>query len=159
MAEANTKNLVLGLGGAFNPAHTQYVEVMRKARDWLNKHTHFTVVAGVLAVAPDGYVRAKAKRLGHRAMKAEHRIQLCRIACAEHQDWLGPYPRPSGSALEAAKKVKGNLKDSADVEVAVVVGADGATTKSFKAKWLTSKHNDYITVCVEMNLTLCHERD
>ena len=151
MAEGEKKKIIIGLGGAFNPVHTQHVQVMVMAREWLNKNTEYEVVAGVLAVAPDGYVKGKARKLQQRAMKAEHRVQLCSIACTEHGEWLRPYPRPCGSALESCKKTRENLmmeEEKEEIHLGVVVGADRATNKAFKSKWLSSKPYDHLTICI-----------
>ena len=151
MAEVSKKKLIIGLGGAFNPVHTQHVQVMVIAREFLERNTEYQVVAGVLAVAPDGYVRGKTRKLQQRAMKTEHRIQLCEIACVEQSDWLRPYPTPSGSALESCKKLREDLKkkgEKDDLHLAVIVGADRAINRAFKAKWSSSKPQDHLTVCI-----------
>ena len=151
MAEVPKKKIIIGLGGAFNPVHTQHVQVMVIAREFLEKNTEYQVVAGVLAVAPDGYVRGKTRKLQQRAMKAEHRIRLCEIACVEQSDWLRPYPTPCGSALESCKKLREDLKkkgEKDDLHLAVIVGADRAINRAFKAKWSSSKPQDHLTVCI-----------
>ena len=151
MAEGGKKKIIIGLGGAFNPVHTQHVEVMFMARDWINRNTGYQVIAGVLAVAPDGYVKEKTRKVPQRAMKAEHRIELCTIACTEYSDWLRPYPRPCGSALESCKKTREDLvkkAENGDIHLAVVVGADRAINRAFKAKWSSSKPYDHLTICI-----------
>lgn len=140
----DVKNVILCLGGAFNPVHTRHIQVMVEAKDWLEKNTHFRVIAGFLAVAPDGYVKKKCEKAQQMCIKGEHRVKLCDIACAEY-DWLKPYQRPIGSAEDCGKKVKQEMKLS-DVETAVIYGADRAITKSGTAKW--HKKSSQVIVCI-----------
>src|SRR5262249_53907692 len=81
---------VLALGGAFNPVHTQHIALMSLVKQVVEAEHDYTISAGYLAVAPDGYVRAKLK---DQAMKAEHRLAMCNLAMHGH-DWLLPCDRP-----------------------------------------------------------------
>ena len=81
----------------------------------------------------------------------KYRIRLCEIACVEQSDWLRPYPTPCGSALESCKKLREDLKkkgEKNDLHLAVIVGADRAIHRAFKAKWSSSKPQDHLTVCI-----------
>lgn len=151
MATAETKTkVILCLGGAFNPPHSRHVMAMVLGKQWLESNTNYQVVAGRLAIAPDGYVQTKTRKTGAKCMKAEHRIKLCELACCEQRDWLAPYHRPVGSAAECGEKTRLEmLKEfgkSVDLYVAVIVGADRAMNKSGHAKW--HKEFKHITVCI-----------
>lgn len=54
------KEIVLVLGGAFAPLHTQHVAAMNCAKKCAEEHG-YTVIAGYLAVSTDGYVKNKLK--------------------------------------------------------------------------------------------------
>ncbi|XP_060603398.1 uncharacterized protein LOC132756358 [Ruditapes philippinarum] len=139
-----TCNVILCLGGAFNPVHTRHIQVMVEAKKWLEENTHFRVTAGFLAVAPDGYVKKKCEKTLQMCIRGEHRIKMCEIAC-EGYDWLNPYKKPIGSAEDCGKTVKRELKQS-DVDIAVIYGADRAMNKSGNAKW--HKNSSQIIVCI-----------
>ena len=156
MAEADgpegRKPLIIALGGAFNPVHTQHVAVMEMAKIWIDKNTKYEVIGGCLAVAPDGYVKGKTRKTGQRAMKSEHRIKLCEIACQRCRAWLKPEAKTHGSALQAAKELKEEILRSKDnthtsIENAVIVGADRAVNAK-SAKWMNDKTPKNITLCV-----------
>lgn len=137
-------DVIVCLGGAFNPVHTRHIEVVNEAVNWVKENTKFKVIAARLAVAPDGYVKAKYKRNKQKCMKAEHRIQLCEIACKE-SEIIKPYMFPVGSALDCGEKVKRELGRK-DAKIAVICGADRAVLKSGNAKW--NKKANGITLCI-----------
>ena len=144
--------LIIALGGAFNPVHTQHVAIMKMAKEWVDRNTRYEVIAGCLAVAPDGYVKGKTRKTGQRAMKAEHRIRLCEIACQKCKTWLKPGARTQGSALQAAKEFKEEIIRSKDythkdITIAVIVGADRAINAK-SSKWMSEKPPKNITLCV-----------
>lgn len=143
------EKVILCLGGAFNPVHTRHVLAMVLVKRWLEANTNYIVVAGRLAVAPDGYVKAKSRKSQCKCIKAEHRIELCKIACSSHSEWLAPYHRPVGSAAEVGEKTKVEMIQSGtkeNIHVAVIVGADRAMNKTGHAKW--HKECSNITVCI-----------
>ena len=143
--------MVLCLGGAFNPVHTQHIALMVVAKRWIYQNTDYDVIAGGLAVAPDGYVKGKTKKLNQNCMKDTHRIRLCELACeeADQHSWLRTYPKPFGSALECGKRIIADSKHlSSYVKVAVILGADRAVNKRGRAKWQLSKEPEYVTVCI-----------
>ena len=138
------ENVIVCLGGAFNPVHTRHVDVIETAMQWLEDNTNYHVVGGRLAVAPDGYVKSKCRRTGELCMKAEHRINLCKLTCAGHE-MIKPYHKTVGSAMDCGQRVKweDNLKKT---QIGVIVGADRAMSKSGQKKWKTK--NKCITICV-----------
>ncbi|KAL3872388.1 hypothetical protein ACJMK2_040317 [Sinanodonta woodiana] len=141
--------VILCLGGAFNPVHTRHVMALVVAKRWLEDNTNYEVVAGRLAVAPDGYVLGKMKKKNAKCMKAEHRIRLCELSCKDDNEWIKPFPKPIGSAFECGMKTKYDLehnKNCKDLQIAVIIGADRAIDRRGHAKW----HREYshITLCI-----------
>ena len=131
---------VLVLGGAFNPVHTQHIALMTLVKSVVETQHNYTIIAGCLAVAPDGYVRAKLKE---QAMKAGHRLTMCNLAMRGH-DWMLPCDRPYGSALECGLARRAHK----DVRVLVVVGADRAMGKPERAKWRRAPKDGIVTICI-----------
>jgi nicotinic acid mononucleotide adenylyltransferase len=131
---------VLALGGAFNPTHTQHLALMNFVKRAVEDKYPYTIVGGCLAVAPDGYVRAKLK---DRAMKAKHRLAMCNLAVQDHS-WLRPCDRTYGSALDCGR----SQRPSDEVLVMVVVGADRALNRPERAKWRRPRPEGLVTVCV-----------
>lgn len=148
--DANTKSqLILCLGGAFNPIHTRHVMAMVITKQWIEANTDHKVITGKLAVSTDGYVQTKTRKSGDRCIKSHHRIKLCELACQEYSDWLSPYYRSCGSAAECGERTKRDLiKSTGDtnIDIAVIVGADRAVNKSGFAKW--HKVSKHITICI-----------
>ncbi|WAR05999.1 NMNAT-like protein [Mya arenaria] len=139
-----SEDVIVCLGGAFNPVHTRHVEVLQTAVDWLEANTKYHVIAGRLAVAPDGYVKNKCKRSKDRCIAAEHRIKMCELACDGH-DLIKPYSKTVGSANDCGEKVKRDMHLT-EAKIAVILGADRAMSRSGQGKW-TSK-GKVTTVCV-----------
>jgi hypothetical protein len=100
----------------------------------------YTLVAGCLAAAPDGYVRTK---LADQAMKTRHRLAMCNLALREH-GWLLPCDRPYGSALDCGL----HRRPREGVRILVVLGADRAMGRLDRAKWRRAPKQDVVTVCV-----------
>jgi hypothetical protein len=98
------------------------------------------ITAGYLAVAPDGYVRAKLK---NQAMKAVHRLAMCNLAM-RGQDWLQPCDRTYGSAPECGLP----RRQREDIRVLVVLGADRAMGRPERAKWRRPAKEGMVTVCI-----------
>jgi nicotinic acid mononucleotide adenylyltransferase len=130
----------LVLGGAFNPVHTQHIALMSLVKEVVETEHNYTISAGYLAVAPDGYVRAKLK---DQAMKAEHRLAMCNLAM-RGQDWLLPCDRPYGSAPECGLR----RRQRGGIRVLVVLGADRAMGRPERAKWRRPTKEGMVTVCV-----------
>jgi nicotinic acid mononucleotide adenylyltransferase len=130
----------LVLGGAFNPVHTQHIALMSLVKEVVETGYNYTISAGYLAVAPDGYVRAKLK---DQAMKAEHRLAMCNLAM-RGQDWFQPCDRTYGSALECGLR----RRQRGDVRVLVVLGADRAMGRPERAKWRRPAKEGIVTVCI-----------
>lgn len=75
--------VVLLMTGSFNPVHRGHVESLEIARLELEQRGYF-VAGGYLSPSHDSYVSAK---LGHKALPAPARLELCNIATAD-SDWL-----------------------------------------------------------------------
>jgi nicotinic acid mononucleotide adenylyltransferase len=132
---------ILVLGGAFNPVHPGHVALMELARSVVEADHGYRVLAGHLAVSPDGYVRQKLKG---QAMKAGHRLAMCNLAAQGH-DWIVPAVKPFGSAPECGL----HLRPRDDVRILVVMGADRALADSpERAKWRRASKHRIVTVCV-----------
>ncbi|KAK3594587.1 hypothetical protein CHS0354_000379 [Potamilus streckersoni] len=141
--------VILCLGGAFNPVHTRHVQALVIAKRWLEDNTNYEVVAGRLAAAPDGYVKGKMSKKNQKCMKAEHRIRLCELTCQDYNEWLQPFPKPVGSAFECGMKTKDDLehnKNCKDLQIAVIIGADRAINRRGHAKW--HREFSHITLCI-----------
>ncbi len=79
MAKSQQDEIILCVGGAFNPVHTQHVQMLNLAKSHLEANQqNLKIIAGCLAPAPDSYVKRKL-RTG-RAMKAQHRLLMCKLA-------------------------------------------------------------------------------
>ena len=135
---------VICLGGAFNPVHSRHIQVMQEVKTWLAENTLYRVIAGLLAVAPTGYVKNKCKT--QKCIKAEHRIELCKLAC-EQIDWINPDDKPIGSALASGIQFQRKMARHAGTHIIVIVGADRAVNKSGHAKW-HKESKGVTTVCV-----------
>jgi hypothetical protein len=101
---------------------------------------NYAVRAGYLAVAPDGYVRAKLK---DQAMKAGHRLAMCNLALQD-QGWLLPCDRTYGSAPECGLR----RRQHQALRVLVVLGADRAMGRPERAKWRRPAKDGLVTVCI-----------
>ena len=139
-----SQDVIVCLGGAFNPVHTRHLEVVTEAMKWIKENTNFRVVDARLAVAPDGYVKSKCRRTGQKCMKGKHRIRLCELICKDN-DNVYPSTHTVGSALQCGERVKKDVPFP-DAKVAVIVGADRAVNNTGKAKW--DKKGNHVTICV-----------
>lgn len=117
---------ILSMGGAFNPVHTQHIETMQMAREYLEKEKGLVVHKGYLAVAHDGYVQNKMK--GMPMIKSFHRINMVNLAIKKHE-WLSPMHKCYGSAFECASSCA-----PSDCLKVIVIGADRAISRSLP-KW------------------------
>jgi nicotinic acid mononucleotide adenylyltransferase len=113
---------------------------MRLVKEVVETEHNYAISAGYLAVAPDGYVRAKLK---DQAMKAEHRLAMCNLAMQE-QDWLLHGDRTYGSAPECGLRRRAHV----GVRVLVVLGADRAMGRPERAKWRRPAKEGMVTVCI-----------
>ncbi len=135
-----TSEAILALGGAFNPVHTGHIAMMNLAKKVIEAERSYTVVAGYLAVAPEGYTLMKLK---DQAIKAEHRLAMCNLAIADHE-WFVSCERTHGSARECAQR----YRDHDDIKVFIALGADRAMKRPENAKWRFAPFDGTVTVCV-----------
>src|SRR5262249_55251494 len=139
-SEADAREAILVLGGAFNPVHTQHIALMALVKNVVEAEHPYRIRAGYLAVAPDGYVRTK---LADQAMKGEHRLAMCNLAMQSH-DWLIPCDRTYGSAPECGLR----RRENDGIWVLVVLGADRAMGKPERAKWRRPAKPGMVTVSI-----------
>ncbi|MGF1582295.1 MAG: hypothetical protein ACFCD0_23470 [Gemmataceae bacterium] len=134
------REAILVLGGAFSPVHPGHIDVMNLIKETIEAEHPYKIIAGYLAVAPEGYVLSKLK---HQAIKAQHRLAMCNLALQEH-DWLVPCERTHGSARECAQR----YRKHDDVKILIALGADRAMSYPEYAKWRWAPFDGTITVCV-----------
>ena len=143
MASSDIKiNAIMVLGGAFNPIHTQHIEIMNIAKNYLEMEHNFNIVKGFLAPAPQGYVINKMKN--DLVITSEHRINLCNLSVIKN-NWIIEINKCYGSALSCAKE-KNYQNDN--FEIVLVVGADRAVNTTNLPKWRKTMKSDCYTVFV-----------
>eukprot|EP01112_Ceratiomyxa_fruticulosa_P003567 TRINITY_DN1388_c0_g1_i4.p1 TRINITY_DN1388_c0_g1~~TRINITY_DN1388_c0_g1_i4.p1 ORF type:complete len:244 (+),score=20.03 TRINITY_DN1388_c0_g1_i4:126-857(+) len=77
------KFAVLICTGSFSPVHVMHLQIFKLARKFLeSKNIH--VVGGFISPSHDRYV---SNKLLKDAIRAEHRIKMCQLVCAQ-EDWL-----------------------------------------------------------------------
>ena len=126
------QQVVVVLGGALNPVHTQHTAALEQAALQLESHG-YAVRGCYLAPAPDGYVKRKvaAASLPARcALPGSLRVELCAAAAAECASRVLAPPKTYGSALQCGLDVRREGEG-----VVVLVGADRAATRAGR-KWL-----------------------
>lgn len=157
------KDAILVLGGAFNPVHTQHIDLLCSAKNQLEKTGEWNILGGYLAVATDGYVRNKLKSRNERTIKLEHRLALVREAMKD-QSWLSNSPfqnemlqRHDGSALALSERVKKLLKNS-NIQTLILIGGDRMMKKGIPIWRQSSNTHSVIRVGIgrldEQNVNL-----
>ena len=123
------RRAILVVGGAFNPIHTQHIDLLCLAKQELETSGQWTIVGGYFAVAPDNYVRRKLSSRSEPTIRLEHRLALVRLAIDKVQ-WLRESPfqmemlkQHDGSASALAQRLN-RLMKSNDIESLIVKGAD-----------------------------------
>lgn len=132
------KEVIIFLGGAFNPVHTNHIELFELAKNHLEKNSDFKVIEGYLVPALDSYVRNKVKDV--LAIKSEHRLAMCNLAIQKY-DWIKPINKCYASAFEFARQ----LSKKKDFQIAIITGGDRALGKNTPI-WRKPKKNDSITL-------------
>ena len=123
------KDAVLILGGAFNPVHTQHIDLLCLAKQELEISGQWNIIGGYLAVAPDNYVRHKLHSRNERTIKIKHRSGLINEAMKDIP-WLrnSPYQEEmlkqhDGSALALGQRLKSLLRND-DIQIFILIGGD-----------------------------------
>lgn len=132
---------VLALGGAFNPIHTQHIETIKIAKEYIEANSDFIIIEGFLAPAPAGYVKNKMKK-NDLVIQSECRIKMCNKAI-EGFEWMKPISSTYGSASNCAER----CKSCQDYKTIIVVGADRAITKR-NVKWRQNRKDHDYTVFI-----------
>ena len=117
------RQIVLCLGGSFNPVHINHIDAIVKAKEWLEDKTDFKVVSGFLVVTTDEYLKVKFINSNTKLLTKEHRLELCRIAVKPFS-WLNVYPETCASAFKAAQIL---TKADSSLYQGIVKGDDKCT--------------------------------
>ena len=70
------KDAIIILGGAFNPVHTQHIDLLCLAKQELETSGQWNIIGGYLAVAPDNYVLHKLHSRNEYTIQLKHRLRL-----------------------------------------------------------------------------------
>ena len=126
------RTIILSLGGSFNPIHKNHIDIMVKAKEWLEENTDFKVVSGILVVTTDNYLKNKFGRTSEKILTAEHRMALCKLSCGPHEEWLAVHPVPCVSAYRAGLTYWNNDNT---MHVGLVMGADKYDLYQVRSRW------------------------
>eukprot|EP01124_Arcella_intermedia_P020729 TRINITY_DN2823_c0_g1_i2.p1 TRINITY_DN2823_c0_g1~~TRINITY_DN2823_c0_g1_i2.p1 ORF type:complete len:191 (-),score=5.59 TRINITY_DN2823_c0_g1_i2:260-793(-) len=96
------RKVVIGLGGAFNPIHTQHELTLILAKQFLENELHYEVLCAYFAVATDGYLKNKMAKANQKAITSKHRLAMCELISRESPFIKTTY-KPFGSAFECIK--------------------------------------------------------
>lgn len=139
------KDAVIILGGAFNPVHTQHIDLLCSAKDELEKSGDWRIIGGYLAVATDGYVLHKLNPRNERTIRLEHRLALVREAM-KSIPWLINSPfqeemlkQHDGSAFALGERLKRLVKNN-DLQILILIGGDRMVKKNLPI-WRRSNSN------------------
>ncbi|CAF3179621.1 unnamed protein product [Rotaria socialis] len=123
------KDAIVVLGGAFNPVHTQHVELLCLAKQELEATGQWNIVGGYLAVATDNYVLHKLQKRNERTIKLKHRLALVHEAMKDIP-WLVNSPfqmemlqQHDGSAFALSQRLKRLLKND-NIQTLILIGGD-----------------------------------
>ena len=83
----HTENIVLLLGGSFNPIHINHTRMMNIAKDHLTR-VGLHIIGGYILPTHDASLK---KKLGVVDLTNEQRLKMCEIAL-EDSDWIDVYP-------------------------------------------------------------------
>lgn len=137
-----SRKVTLVLGGSFNPVHSQHVEIMRMAKECLEK-ANYDVVEGYLAPSTDSYLSSKTKsKQNDYGIKKEHRINMVNLA-VEKYAWLKPVHECYETAYACGKSNAPTTH-----ELAILVGADRAMANDGKPKWRRTFKQPQLTVII-----------
>eukprot|EP00092_Neocalanus_flemingeri_P006042 GFUD01006510.1.p1 GENE.GFUD01006510.1~~GFUD01006510.1.p1 ORF type:complete len:454 (+),score=106.44 GFUD01006510.1:172-1533(+) len=138
------RKIILALGGSFNPVHKHHIQIMVKSKQWLEENTDFQVVAGILVVTTGNYLKQKFRKDETKIMTDEHRMNLCKLACEAHSDWLMVHPVPCVSGWEAGMTYR---EKDGSLLVGMVKGAD-KYNKTRRTHWTKEGKNKNVRVDV-----------
>lgn len=141
--EGRKKELIVCLGGSFNPVHSGHIQLIETAIRCL-ANSNYNVVAARLAVAPDSYVKNKCKRKGGMCIKAAHRIKLCELACKGHK-LIQTYYTTISCAYNCAENVR-KWENLQNAKVAEVTSSDKVMSRDGHWRW--QSNGKCLTVCV-----------
>eukprot|EP01124_Arcella_intermedia_P020728 TRINITY_DN2823_c0_g1_i1.p1 TRINITY_DN2823_c0_g1~~TRINITY_DN2823_c0_g1_i1.p1 ORF type:complete len:243 (-),score=35.79 TRINITY_DN2823_c0_g1_i1:63-752(-) len=139
------RKVVIGLGGAFNPIHTQHELTLILAKQFLENELHYEVLCAYFAVATDGYLKNKMAKANQKAITSKHRLAMCELISRESPFIKTTY-KPFGSAFECIKTL--HAKELHEITICIVVGADRAVSKGGIGKWRKPAKDNILTLCI-----------
>ena len=84
---SSTRLAVLLSTGALNPVHNGHVDILERAKRFLEQDNKFCVVGGFLSPSHDLYVYPKCRRLNTLAFASSERLKLTQLAC-QASEWI-----------------------------------------------------------------------
>lgn len=79
--------LVLVSVGKFNPVHLIHIHMFEVAKHYLERHTNFAVVGGLICPSHDKFVRAECRGTVCTAIPARRRAAMCRVLTSS-SSWI-----------------------------------------------------------------------
>jgi len=102
----NKESIILILSGSLNPPHYGHLDMLIKAKEYMETNFNYKVEHGFMIPSSDKYVQMK---LGKEAISLENRIKLCHIL-VEGYDWIKVYSSGIASGNKNAKILMNKYK-------------------------------------------------
>ena len=143
LSDESKKPLVLVSCGSFSPITYLHLRMFEMCKDWVRSSTDYEIVGAYLSPVSDAYEKAGLA-------SAEHRIEMCRLACAESNwimvdDWEAAKREYTRTAFvldhfdREINQVYGGIKTSSGsakpAQVGLLSGADLLDTMSKPGVW------------------------
>jgi len=100
------ETIILILSGSLNPPHYGHLEMLLKAKEYMETKFNYKVKYSFLIPSSDEYVKMK---LGKDALSLENRIKLCNILVKDY-DWIKVYPSGIACGNRNAKIIMNEYK-------------------------------------------------
>jgi len=133
MPKARPQEAIVVLGGSFCPPHAGHIAALNQGRAECERDG-LMVVAGYLAVAPNGHVQSKLRARGEEAslaFDAQDRMRMCNAA-AETTSWIKPTTEPFGSAQACGTAMVAQNHAPTHTRVVTVRGHDAELLRTTK---------------------------